>query len=193
MKGLATLSLALLAACTGLGRMPSVVVEMYDLAKPDGMIEIEAERNGAILEIEADIPVADLPEQVRNAAMNKLPGGQITGAEYEMIGKSRSYEVKMSKDGRDYEFVYDVAANLLESEKELKRHEAPKGVVEAALLSIPNSQFKSVELIHAGGKEVYHVKCVRAGASYKVVLTPDGTITRRVREQRAELEIPLND
>ena len=31
------------------------------------------------------------------------------------------------------------------------------------------------------------------GASYKIVLSPEGDVLRKVREQRAEIEIPLAD
>jgi uncharacterized membrane protein YkoI len=193
MRSVLSLPLLLLVACSGMGKLPGVVIEMYDRAKPDGMIEIEAERSGAIIEIEADILIADVPKSIRDAAMKELPGGQITGAEYEIVGKSRTYEVKMSKGGRDYEFVYDKDVNLLESEKELTVQEAPKGVVEAAIASIPESKFKSVEVITKDGKDVYHVKSTLKGGTYKVIVSPDAKVMRRVREQRAEIEIPLAD
>ncbi|MHC4937546.1 MAG: hypothetical protein ACYTHK_01085 [Planctomycetota bacterium] len=193
MRNVFTLPLLLLAACAGMGKLPGVVIEMYDRAKPDGMIEIEAERNGAIVEIEADIPIADLPKNIRDEAMKQLPGGQITGAEYEVVGKARTYEVKMRKGGVNYEFVYDKDANLLESEKEIRVQDAPKGVVEAAIASIPGSKFKSVEVITKGGDDVYHVKSTLKGGTYKVIVSPDGKVLRRVREQRAEIEIPLAD
>jgi hypothetical protein len=139
MRSILTLPLLLLVACAGMGKLPGVVIEMYDRAKPDGMIEIEAERSGAIIEIEADIASADVPKSIRDAAMKELPGGQITGAEYEVVGKSRTYEVKMRKGGVNYEYVYDKDANMLESEKEIRVQDTPKGVVEAAIASIPGS------------------------------------------------------
>ena len=36
-----------------------------------------------------------------------------------------------------------------------------------------------------------HVKKLKDGASYKIVLARDGTVIRKVREARAEIEIPL--
>ncbi|MHC4407491.1 MAG: hypothetical protein ACYS0E_14025 [Planctomycetota bacterium] len=193
MRSILTLPLLLLVACSGMGKLPGVVIEMYDRAKPDGTIEIEAERSGAIVEIEADILISDVPKSIRDAAMKELPGGQITGAEYEVVGKSRTYEVKMRKGGVNYEYVYDKDANMLESEKEIRVQDTPKGVVEAAIASIPGSKFKSVEIITKDGKDVYHVKSTRKGGTYKVIVSPEAKVLRRVREQRAEIEIPLAD
>jgi len=191
MKRLLFLSPLCLAACAGLGSMPGVVVEMYDKVSPDGMIEIEAERSGKIIEIEAEIAVDDVPANVREAAAAQLPGGRVTGAEYEVVGRKRSYEVKMAKGGRDYEFVFDLDGNLLESEKELMRNEAPKAVADAGIAAVPGANFKSVEILTAGGEDVYHVKTTKGGATYKIVLSEDGTVLRKVREQRTELEIPI--
>jgi uncharacterized membrane protein YkoI len=185
------LSSLLLVACASGGKLPGSVVEMYDVGKPGGMIEIEAERDGTIVEIEAEIDPAELPANIMEAAKKQLPGAQVTGAEYERVGKTLTYEVQMAKDGRDYEFVFDARGNLTESEKELRRNEAPKGVVEAGVGAIPGASFKSVEVITKDGVDVYHVKSTKAGASYKVIVSPDGEVMRRVREHKAEIEIPL--
>ena len=39
----------------GLGRVPVSFVELYDNAAPEGMIEIEIERDGTVREIEASV------------------------------------------------------------------------------------------------------------------------------------------
>ena len=81
---------------------------------------------------------------------------------------------------------------MLETEKSLTPDEAPAAVLEAAERAVPRSSFKSVEIIsHVSGHQEYHVKRTRNGASYKVVLHTDGRVIRKVREHRAEIEIPL--
>ena len=40
---------------------------------------------------------------------------------------------------------------------------------------------------------MYHVKSTLKGGSYKVIVSPEAKVLRRVREQRAEIEIPLAD
>ena len=185
------LILAALAACATSGRLPKTVVELYDVGKPDGWMEIEAERDGTIIEVEVDIAVADLPGNVRAAARKELPGGAITGAEIEIVGGKRSYEVKMRQAGRNYEFVFTPGGVLIESEKELLRNEAPEGVVDAAMRAVPGGSFKSVEVIEKAGEKSYHVKLIRGGASYKIVVSPAAGVIRKVREAKCEIEIPL--
>lgn len=189
MRGILGVALLLIAGCES--SLPKTVVELYDMGKADGWIEIEAERSGKIIEVEADIEVADVPAAVMDAARKALPGGQVTGAELEFVGKKRAYEVKMRKGGVGYEFVFTPGGALLESEKELQRAQAPKGVVEAGLAAVPGSSFKSVEVIEREGQKTYHVKATKGGASYKMVVSPEAKLLRAVREAKAEIEIPL--
>ncbi|MHC4852444.1 MAG: PepSY-like domain-containing protein [Planctomycetota bacterium] len=180
-----------LSACTGLGT--SSLVGLYDQGKPDGMIEVELDRNGAIREMEADIPTSDLPANIREAAMAKAPGGEIKGAEREITAAGTGWEVKMKHQGRMWEFVMDNDGKILETEKELTKDEAPAAVLQAADRAISGGTFVSVELIERGDESEYHVKKARDGASYKIVLTADGTVKRKVREAKAEIEIPLKN
>jgi hypothetical protein len=75
-----------LIACGGDAddKLPAQVIEMYDASTPDGTIEIEATRDGTILEIEVTYPVDKVPQAVKDAAEKDLPG-PITGAEFEYI------------------------------------------------------------------------------------------------------------
>jgi len=175
----------------GLGTISPVLVDLYDCAAPDGLIEIEINRDGTIREMEADIPVMDLPENVRDVAMAKAPGAVITGAEREIVAGSEAWEVKFRYQGRDWEYVIDSQGTILETEKELKRSEAPPAVLQGAEEALPGGKFKSIEVITIGQMEEYHVKKTFDGVSYKIVLTPAGEVKRKVREARAEIEIPL--
>ena len=192
LAALAVLTLMLAACRTGVST--AEVVDLYDEGAEAGGIELEMERDGSIVEAEVDIDVANLPPEIVAAAKARLPGGEITGAEREIQRDTWAWEVKMRQDGRDWEFVIAQDGTIREVERELTADEAPAAVMEAALKATPNSEFKSVELIeHVDGRKEYHVKRTRNGASYKAVLLEDGTITRRVREHRAEIEIPLTD
>lgn len=169
------------------------LTRLYDQASPDGMIEIELQRNGRIEEMEADIDVSALPANVLAAARKASQGATITGAEIELQQGGDFYEVKLHYEGRDWELVIDGKGNVIETEKELDQSEAPGAVIQAAAEAIPGSALKSVEVIESADMTEYHVKRLRDGASYKVVLAPDGTVKRAVREARAEIEIPLVD
>ena len=191
LTALAVLALGL-TGCGGLGSVSPKLVELYDMAAPDGIIELEIARDGTMIEMEADVPVSTLPDVVREAAMKKAPGARITGAEREFNARGAAWEVKLNHEGRDWEFVIDDEGVILETEKELRRSEAPQTVLAAAKNAVPGGVFRSVEVItkHDGATE-YHVKKMIAGVSYKVVLATDGTVIRKVREQKAEIEIPL--
>ncbi len=191
----AALALLVLPACqtSGIGKVPTSIVDLYDRADPEGGIELEIDRDGTIREAEAEIPVSDLPAGVARTAKDKAPGGTILGAERELNMGGACWEVKVEHEGRDWEFVIDDDGNVLEIEKELRRSEAPTAVLEAADREIPGGAFRSVESIEKGDSVEYHVKKTRDGASYKIVLEADGTLIRKVREARAEIEIPLKD
>jgi hypothetical protein len=172
-------------------KLPAIVIQMFDAAAPNGKLEIEANRDGTIIEIEAGIAIEDVPQKVRDQAEKDLPGGKITGAEIEDVSGRRAYEIQKIVDGLAYEVVYDETGKLLEKEAEIRKEDAPKPVIDAAMGVISGSAFKSVETITKGEETLYHVKTTKDGASYKIVLKADGTILRKVREAPAEIELPL--
>lgn len=185
------LVLGALASCSGLGGVPKSLVDLYDQAKPDGVIEIEIGRDGSIREMEAEIPADDLPPAVRAAMLAQAPQAKVTGAERELQQDGNFWEVKVQKEGRAWEFVFNDRGELIESEQEIDKDQAPAGVLAAADRTVAGGTFKSIERVQRGSETEYHVKKEQDGVSYKVVLAPDGTVKRAVREHRAEIEIPL--
>lgn len=185
-----------LASCAsssgGLGTMPVGVVELYDAASPTGLMEVELARDGTVLEMEADVDPASLPPGIRSAALERLPGATITGAERELHPDGRFWEVKLTHEGREWEVICDDQGKVVETEQELRREDAPPAVLAAANKAVGGS-FRSVELIEGRSGTSYHVKKLLDGASYKIVISPEGEVLRKVREQRAEIEIPLKD
>ncbi|QDU85109.1 hypothetical protein Pla163_22340 [Planctomycetes bacterium Pla163] len=192
---------ALTASCAGvarpnspgLGRVPIQIVELYDLAAPDGVMELEIDRDGNLREIEADVSVLELPAVVADAALRHLPAGRVVGAERELTSKGPAWEVKFDVEGRGWEVVVDEQGRIIETEQSLSLREAPAVVLASAERAIPDALLLSVELIRRGDESEYHVKRERLGVSYKIVVAPDGRVLRRVREARAEIEIPLRD
>lgn len=182
-----------LAACAApAGRVPASLIDLYDHAAPGGLIELEIDRDGSIREMEAEIPVADLPEGLRAAALERLPGARITGAEREIVGDVTGYEVQLVHEGRNWELVYSEDGELLESERELTRDEWPSAVVQAADQRVPGGLLLSVELIERLDDAMYHVKKEKDGARHKLVIEASGAVVRHVRETPAEIEIPID-
>ena len=185
--------LLFVAGCesTTMGMLPPVVVQLFDEGDPSGWMEIEAERSGAILEIEVEIPIESLPPSIVKAANQEMPHGTIIGAEIEIIYGKRAYEVKKRFDKRDFELVFSPEGVLLMKETQLRVEEAPKGIIRAAQAAVDGGLVSSVEKVQKGTGVYYHVKLRRGGASYKVILGIDGNVLRKVREARVEIEIPL--
>jgi len=189
-------ALAFAAACQSTGdgwQAPSALVTLYDQATPDGLIELEFDRDGSLIELEADVAIDDLPEVVVAAAMQRYPSAVLTGAEREVKGSTWTWEVKFKNEGRAMELVVDDEGNVLEIERELTVDEAPDGLIAASERAVPGSAFVSIESIEAGDQRSFHVKRKKDGASYKIVLDEGGAVLRKVREARAEIEIPLAD
>lgn len=183
----------MLVACAGPERAPSSLVELYDMTAHDGAMEIEFDRDGNFLEIEADVPVETVPESLRRITRLAHPDAVVTGAEREVQGDTWTWEIKFTSGGRAMEIVLDEQGNVLETERELERDEAPSEVLEASRRAIPDSSFLSVEVIKSEDALTYHVKRQRGGARYKIVLSANGVVLRKVRETTAEIEIPLAD
>lgn len=189
------LSILPLAACAGPAAhtAPPELTTLYDEVATDGAMELELERDGTFLELEADVPVDRVPATLMDAFRTAFPDGRPTGAEREVQDGVWTWEVKFVSGGRAMEVVLDEGARILEVERELTTAEAPAAVLSASEAAIPGSVFVSVESIEAAGGTTYHVKRTRGEARFKVVLAPDGAVLRKVREVVAELEIPLAD
>lgn len=191
---LALLSLPLVAcSATGGHSAPPELTTLYDEVALDGAMELEMERDGTFLELEADVPLERVPETLMAAFRAAFPEGRPTGAEREVQDGVWTWEVKFVSGGRAMEIVLDEGARILEVERELTTAEAPAAVLTASEQAVPGSVFVSVESIEAAAGTTYHVKRTRGEARYKIVLSPDGAVLRKVREVLAEIEIPLAD
>jgi len=195
LNGLASLALLACVGCAAppVERAPAALLELYDSLAPDGALELELDRDGSFLELEADVPVESLPAAVRAAALAAYPGVTLTGAEREVQGGVLSWEVKFTHEGRGMELVIDTTGTVRETERELRASEAPLAVLQAAEAALPGSTLYSVESVTSAAGTVYHVKREKNGARYKFILDPTGKMLRKVREARAEIEIPLAD
>jgi hypothetical protein len=183
--------LLLAGACSSVGSVSSDLVELYDQARPDGMIELELDRDGAIREMEAEVAIERLPANLVANARGRFPGSEVIGGERELSELGDGWEIQLRHEGRKIEVVYSDDGELLETERELDRSNAPAAVLTAAERALPNSVFRSVEIVERNGDKSYHVKRTITDVSYKLVLAPDGKLLRRVREHRAEIEVPL--
>lgn len=189
------LLLALLPLCachsSDMGKVPESIVELYDHADPAGGMELELERDGSVIGIEAEVPIDSVPAHLMNAVYAQHPNALVKGAERELAPEGPRWEVKFLSMGRTYELVFDEEGNVVESEMSLTWGEAPQAVMAAADKALPNAVPVSIEAVTSDGERMYHVKKERDGARYKIVLDENAKVVRLVREQRAEIEIPI--
>ncbi len=180
-----------LAACGAPGLDREAIVELHGVLAPEGVLELEYDRQGILREAEADVPLASVPAELVALALARLPGGEITGAEREITEHGKGYELKLARAGLAYEYVFDDSGRLLESEEELGPGELPEEVLRHVELALGGGERTSTERVTRGDKVEYHVKKEKDGMRYKIVLAENGALLAVVREARAEVEVPL--
>ena len=185
----------LLAACASsdVGSIPDELIVLSDAAAADGTIELAVERDGEIRQMNATIPVSTLPANVREAALLKFPGAQVTGASREVHPEGDFYEVQVSQAGRAHEIVLDDEANVKTVVRAVDRKDVPQVVVDSADRAVPGGTFTGAEQIERGDETCYRIRKTRDGVAYNVLVKPDGTVERRAREARAQIEVPIKD
>ena len=67
---------------------------------------------------EIDVPVDELPDNIKQAVESAVPGGKITEAELEMEDGQQIYEVTVEKDGKEFEVEVSKDGEVLEIELE---------------------------------------------------------------------------
>jgi len=72
----------------------------------------------ALFEQEEEIPLADVPPVVMQAAQNAVPGITITEAELEKEDGEMIYELTGEADGQEYEIEIGADGSVLEVEQE---------------------------------------------------------------------------
>ena len=73
--------------------------------------------DGTILEIEKEIPVADLPKPVADALKAKYPKAKVAKAEEITKGKKKSFEVHLKDGDKSLEAVLDPSGKILKEEE----------------------------------------------------------------------------
>ena len=67
---------------------------------------------------EIDVPVDELPDNIKDAVESAVPGGEITEAELETEDGEQVYEVTVEKDGKEFEVEVSKDGEVLEVELE---------------------------------------------------------------------------
>lgn len=169
------------------------ILELAQETKLGGIVVIESDANGKVLNADCVIDTARLPKAVVAAAEKELPG-PIDYAEREVAMDQKYWEVVKKVDGRDVALVFDDAGKLVGKEEELPTSKWPSPAVAAANGAVPGGKVVMVEFVWGpealGGRE-WHVKKDIDGEVVRIsVLEKDLQVTRVLRKIRAEFKAP---
>lgn len=91
----------------------------FEIGLVDGKhkIDVALKEDGTILEIEKEIPAADLPKPVADALKAKYPKAKVAKAEEITKGKKKSFEVHLKDDDKSLEAVLDPSGKILKEEE----------------------------------------------------------------------------
>ena len=90
-------------------------IELKDAGRD---VDVALSADGTILEIEKELPIADLPRPVAAAVKAKYPKATLKTAEEITKGEAKSYEVVVEEAGRKKEVALDSKGKILENEED---------------------------------------------------------------------------
>lgn len=104
------------------------VLYEVDVTGDEGIVEFDVAEDGAFRgyeeeddeadENEEEIPLSDVPQNVKDAAIAAVPGIVLEEAERETEGDVVVYELEGEADGQEYEVEVNEAGEVLEVEKD---------------------------------------------------------------------------
>ena len=155
-------------------------------------IEMTMNAQGKPMEVEFHILPSHVPEVVREAMDKAHPGGAFTDAEKEWYKGKLYYELARKVKGMEVEAMFTPEGQLFQQEIEVPQAKVPAGVQTAARAALSGGKVNKWEEIRDGENKLleYHVKMLRGGKNYKLMLTTDGRVIGVYREVPSEIEVP---
>jgi hypothetical protein len=85
-----------------------------------------------------------LPEKIKAAIKERLPGAEVTSAEKENEDGKVVYDIELKHEGRKYEMDILEDGTLIEIEKEVKAKDLPEAVAKAIKDKYPDATIKEI-------------------------------------------------
>jgi len=183
--------LLLASGCSSVYRLPDSVANDAALIPGEELLEMTVDGEGVIGEVEFHTTLERLPEAVRKAIDAELAGGTVVGCEKEYHGSTVYWEVEKSFGDLAKEVMFTADGKVVSKEFQIRPGDAPRAVMDAADRAVSGGQMTSVEEVTEGGRKTYHVKKEKDRIRYKLIFTPEGELLRKLRELRAEIELPV--
>jgi uncharacterized membrane protein YkoI len=99
---------------------------------------------------EAEIPLAQVPKAVMDAAKTKFPGGDIKEAAKETEDGKTVFELEMKHDGHNMDVTFKEDGTLVLVETALEEKEIPEAVTHAVKEKYPDAKLKLAESVKKG-------------------------------------------
>jgi len=147
-------------------------------------------------EDEAEIPLNQLPEKVKEAAMKYLGSLESGEAQKEVENGVTIYEVEIEKDGMDISAEFTEAGEILELEKEIQPSKLPAAVISKIKAENPGAKIKEAEEIQkfengvAKGELSYEVEVI---LKKEIEITATGQIIPEDDEEESEKDDEEDD
>lgn len=145
---------------------------------------------------ESGLPLKDLPEEVKRAASQAVPGIQLVEAEVERVGRGVVYELEGILGGRRYEIEVTEDGKVieveLEDDEEIPLAKVPRPAMKAARAALPGAKLVEAEIVRNERGLVYEIEATRDGKEYEILVTPDGQVVK-VQEEAEDPDDEQDD
>ena len=138
---------------------------------------------------DSDVPLTEVPDEVKRAAKKAVPGIRLLKAEINRSGPQLKYELTGSLSGAQYEIEVTEDGELLEVKQkggaEIQPSELPEVVQEAVRDALPGAELVAAQIVRRKQGHVYEIEALLDGRGYDIVVQPDGKLLE-VEEQQED-------
>jgi hypothetical protein len=181
---------ALAMGCAATDRLPDRVLEAMRATAPEGQVHIDVDSEGRVVRVTSEVPLAEVPQAVKDSAEREHPAGRTVGCERVWDGDSDSFLlVRVSQALRHVAHV-DAAGRLLGTENEISPAAAPQIILDAANQSMPGGSIESVMEVRTGDRLEYRIRKRIADRTIAIRVGSGGDVRETVREIPASLRSP---
>lgn len=129
----------------------------------------------AFAQAEKRVSAPQVPEAVKSAVAQRLPGAKIIGYSLETGGGVKLYEVECVAAGRRHDLTVTAEGVVREDEETIPVGEIPAAVRASFEKEFPSATVSRAEKITAGDKITYELS-LKNSARKEAVFSPDGKL-----------------
>ncbi|MGC8761783.1 MAG: PepSY-like domain-containing protein [Bryobacteraceae bacterium] len=150
-------------------------VMMKNLFHPMSVFMLVVAPSLACAQTERKVSAAEVPEAVKRAIAQRLPGAKITGYSLETADGVRLYEAECVAAGRRHDLTVTAEGVVREDEETIPIGEIPAAVRTSFEKEFPKARIVRAEKITAGDKVTYELS-LQNSPRKEAVFSPDGKL-----------------